>query len=142
MPYCTVADMISRYGQQDMILLSWREGAADGEINQPVIEQAIADATAEINGYIGGRYELPLSLVPDVLVRHCCDIARYLMSGDRTPETVQKRYDSVISYLVKVGKGDLSLGLSQGNPTEPSETIAMIQADGQVFNRKNSKGFI
>ena len=123
MPYCTVADMISRYGQQDMILLSWREGAADGEINQLVIE-------------------LPLSQVPDVLVRHCCDIARYLMSGDRTPETVQKRYDSVISYLVKVGKGDLSLGLSQGNPTEPSETIAMIQADGQVFNRKNSKGFI
>lgn len=142
MPYCTVADMLSRYGQQDMILLSWREGAADGEINQPVIEQAIADATAEINGYIGGRYELPLSQVPDVLVRHCCDIARYLMSGDRTPETVQKRYDSVISYLVKVGKGDLSLGLSQGSPTEPSETIAMIQADGQVFNRNNSKGFI
>ncbi|MCD1597865.1 gp436 family protein [Rheinheimera aquimaris] len=142
MPYCTVADMISRYGQQDMILLSWREGAADGEINQPVIEQAIADATAEINGYIGGRYDLPLSQVPDVLVRHCCDIARYLMSGDRTPETVQKRYDSVISYLVKVGKGDLSLGLSQGCPTEPGETIAMIQADGQVFNRKNSKGFI
>lgn len=142
MAYCTVTDMVSRYGQQDMVLLSWREGVADGEINQPVIEQAIADATAEINGYIGGRYELPLIQVPDVLVRHCCDIARYLLGGDRTPEAVQKRYDSVISYLVKVGKGELSLGLAEGTPASPSDTIAIIQSDGQIFNRKNSKGFI
>lgn len=142
MPYCTVTDMVIRYGLQDLIMLSWREGVADNELNQPVIEQAIDDATAEINGYIAGRYELPLAQVPDVLVRHCCDIARYLLGGDRVPESVQKRYDSVISYLVKVGKGDLSLGLSQGTPAEPSDTIAIIQSDGQIFNRNNSKGFI
>lgn len=140
--YCTALDMVSRFGEQDLILLAWREGIPDGELNTPVLEQCIKDASAEINGYIAGRYPLPLTAVPDVLVRHCCDIARYLLGGDRVPEQVQKRYDSVISYLVKVGKGDLSLGLAADQPTEPTGVIAVVESDGHVFGRRNSKGFI
>lgn len=140
--YATVADMVSRFGEQDLVLLSWREGAADGEINTPVVEQALADATAEINGYIGGRYKLPLSAVPAVLTSHCCSIARYLLNGDRAPEQVTERYNSVIKFLTSVGKGDLQLGLADDKPTQPTGTIATMQSDGLVFGRKNSKGFI
>lgn len=142
MAYCTVSDMVSRFGLQDMTLLAWRDGIAQDELNAPVIEQAIADATAEINGYIGGRYDLPLPQVPDVLINHACAIARYFLSGDRAPEQVKERYESVIAYLIKVGEGKLSLGLAANEPAEPSGTIAVMQADGHIFNRNNSKGFI
>ncbi|MEE2025031.1 gp436 family protein [Alkalimonas mucilaginosa] len=140
--YATVADMISRFGETDLALLSWREGAADGDINTPVVEQALADATAEINGYIGGRYKLPLSAVPAVLTSHCCSIARYLLNGDRAPEQVTDRYKAVIRFLEAVGKGDLQLGLADDQPAQPSGTIAVMQSDGLVFSRRNSKGFI
>lgn len=140
--YASVADMVSRFGEQDLVLLSWREGAADGVINTPVVEQALADATAEINGYIGGRHKLPLSAVPEVLIGHCCSIARYLLNGDRAPEQVTDRYNSVIKYLTAVGKGDLQLGLADDQPAQPTGTVATMQSDGLVFSRRTSKGFI
>lgn len=140
--YATVADMIVRFGEQDLVLLSWREGAAEGVINTTVVEQALADATAEINGYIGGRHKLPLSAVPEVLIGHCCSIARYLLNGDRAPEQVTDRYNSVIKYLTAVGKGDLQLGMADDQPAQPSGTIAVMQSEGLVFSRRNGRGFI
>jgi phage gp36-like protein len=140
--YASVADMVNRFGEQDLVLLSWREGVAEGVINTPVVEQALADATAEINGYIGGRYKLPLSAVPAVLSGHCCSIARYLLNGDRAPEQVTDRYKAVIKFLEAVGKGDLQLGLADDQVTQPSGTIAIMQSEGLVFSRRNGRGFI
>lgn len=140
--YASVADMVIRFGEDDLVRLSWREGAAEGVINTAVVEQALADATAEINGYIGGRHKLPLSAVPEVLIGHCCSIARYLLNGDRAPEQVTDRYTAVIKYLTAVGKGDLQLGMADDQPAQPTGTIAVMQSEGLVFSRRNGRGFI
>jgi phage gp36-like protein len=140
--YATTAAMISRFGTKDLMLLTEREDSTPGEINLSVLEQALADATAEIDSYLAGRYPLPLAAVPDVLERNCCDIARYLLLGDRAPEQVEKRYQAVVKWLTLVSKGDIQLGLSAGEPVSQSGTIAEIQSAGSVFSRASSKGFI
>ncbi|MCG9722113.1 DUF1320 domain-containing protein [Shewanella sp. Isolate7] len=141
--YATTAAMLSRFGEQDLILLTEREGSTPGEINLPVLEQALADASAEIDGYIMGRYTLPLASVPTVLERNCCDIARYFLYGERAPEQVEKRYQAVVKYLTSVSKGEISLGLDElGQSAGQSELTVSIESAGSVFGRQSSKGFV
>ncbi|MCZ4339652.1 gp436 family protein [Shewanella colwelliana] len=141
--YATTANMLSRFGEQDLILLTEREDSTPGEINLEVLTQALIDASAEIDGYIVGRYTLPLVTVPTVLERNCCDIARYFLYGDRAPEQVEKRYQAVVKYLTSVSKGDISLGMADtGESVDQSELTVVVESAGSVFSRQSAKGFI
>lgn len=141
--YATPDNMLSRFGEQDLALLTEREDSVPGEINFVLLEQALSDASAEIDGYIAGRYVLPLTTVPAVLERNCCDIARYFLYGDKAPEQVEKRYTAVVKFLTAVSKGDISLGLATtGETADQSELTVSIESAGSVFGRKSAKGFI
>ncbi|MCG9965209.1 gp436 family protein [Shewanella cutis] len=141
--YATPDNMLSRFGEQDLTLLTEREDSVPGEINLALLEQALRDASAEIDGYIAGRYVLPLTTVPAVLERNCCDIARYFLYGDKAPEQVEKRYAAVVKFLTAVSKGDISLGLATtGETAGQSELVISIESAGSVFGRKSAKGFI
>lgn len=139
--YATTQDMINRFGEEELQLLTDRDGSL-GAIADLVLDQAIADASAEIDGYLGGRYTLPLPSVPAVLTRICCDIARYLLHDERAPEQLQKRYEASVKFLRSLGNGELSLGQPDAGSSGPSNNLAQIESAGSVFGRKQSKGFI
>ncbi len=141
--YANPDNMLSRFGEQDLILLTERVDSVPGAINQALLSQALIDASAEMDGYIVGRYSLPLVTVPTVLERNCCDIARYFLYGDRAPEQVEKRYQAVVKFLTSVSKGDIGLGLDgSGDNVEQSELTVTIESAGSVFGRRSAKGFI
>ena len=141
--YASPDNMLSRFGEQDLVLLTERIDSVPGEINQALLSQALIDASAEIDGYIVGRYSLPLVTVPTVLERNCCDIARYFLYGDRAPEQAEKRYQAVVKSLTSVSKGDISLGLDgSGDKVDQSELTITIESAGSVFGRRSAKGFI
>lgn len=90
----------------------------------PYIEEAIADADAEINGYLCKRYPVPLTSVPDMITKLSKDIAIYnLMSRSGIDEgereaTYLARYKAAIAYLTKVAEGKLDLE-QQGTANKP-----------------------
>jgi phage gp36-like protein len=139
--YAVKADMLTRFGAEELVLLTDHDADA-GVINDAVLDQALADASAEIDGYLGGRYTLPLPTVPAVLTRISCDIARYLLHDEHAPERIEKRYDGAISFLTKLGKGSISLGMPDEGAASPSNNTAQISSDGRVFGRQNSQDFI
>jgi len=106
MIYCTVQDLTDRFSEAELTQLTDR--ANTGGIDYAVLDQAIADATAEINGYL--TTYLPLANVPANLVRIGCDVARYYLYDDAVTDQVQTRYDQAIKYLSQVAKGQISLG--------------------------------
>lgn len=128
MPYCTQTDLIDRFGETEITQLSDRAGL--GDLDSTVIDQAIADADAEINGYLSGRYAVPLASVPPVLVRIACDITRYWLFGQDVTVLVKDRYDQAISYLVKVANGTITFGPEP----EAQTSAAIIQSDARVFD--------
>lgn len=65
MPYTTEAELIERYGEEELVQLS----SDTNSIDSAVIDAAITDAGAEINGYLQGKYTLPLSETPDVIAK-------------------------------------------------------------------------
>jgi len=107
MTYATQADLVDRFGETE---LAQRTNRVDGlTIDTAVLGRALADADAEIDGYLAARYTLPLASAPVVLTRLAADIARYRLYDDGTPEAVRQRYEDAVSLLKRLSSGDVQL---------------------------------
>lgn len=138
MPYCTKQDMIDRFSEQELIELTDRDNL--GDINDTVIAQAIDDASAEIDGYLV-KYTLPLVVVPRVLIRANCDIARYFLYDDEASEQVIRRYEAIIKYLTQVSKGVINIGPDASGEKPQANDGAIVQSGGRIFGRSDN-GFL
>jgi phage gp36-like protein len=138
--YCAKQDLIDRFGENELVALTDRDNL--NVINETVLTQAITDASAEMDGYLGGRYELPLITIPPVLKSLCCNIARYKLYDEEASEQVTKRYDGSIKFLFSVSKGEISLGVDGSGSNAVSNDFASIESAGSVFARDKSTGFI
>ncbi|WKE64337.1 DUF1320 family protein [Gallaecimonas kandeliae] len=137
--YAALADMQARFGEDELIVLTDRAQA--GVIDQAVLDGALADATATIDGYLAGRYPLPLAQVPPVLVRLCCDLTRYYLYDEQATDQVTKRHDAALKMLDQMASGAISLGLDAADAPEGSN-LSEIQSAGTVWARANSQGFL
>jgi phage gp36-like protein len=126
MSYCTVDDLIARFGDTMLIQLT---GLPD-QIDYSVVATAISDASAEIDGYIGGRYSVPIigdAAAP--LLRIACDLAIYNLwkRVSRFSEPIQKAHDDAVAYLSLLGQGKISLGYTPP-PKVDYELVRMTQS--------------
>lgn len=131
MTYATIADLNVRFDESSLLRL----GDADQQ------NKALNDASVLIDGYIGGRYSLPLSNPPAVLTGLCCDVARYLLHDKNVPEVVKARYEQAVAMLNKFGSGKLSL-LPPSSDDNKSSDLVEFQSSPAMFGRDKSKGFI
>lgn len=142
MSYTTLADLITRFGKDELVQLSDRQIPLTGVIVSTVVDRAIADADAEIDAHLGGRYQLPLASVPVVIGRVACNLARYHLYNDNPTDEIRKRYEDGLKFLRDVRDGKISMGLDEsGGRATPSDGAEMNSA-GTVFGRKDSGGFI
>jgi phage gp36-like protein len=134
MAYAVQADLVLRFGEDELIGLTDRENT--GVIQASVVERNIADADAEIDGYLAGRYSLPLASVPPILNRLSSDIARYHLYGERVTDTVRKRYEDAVRLLRGLADGSVKLGIDGGSPVDSSTgDMATMIANTPVFSR-------
>jgi len=136
MAYCTVQDLIDRYGETEILELTDRDQS--GEVDETVAGRAIDDAAAEVDGYIGGKYDLPLSSPPQVLTRITADIARYRLYDNLATDEVRNRYEDALRFLKAVSKGEVSLGVSP--PPESSGSVH-VSKGRRVFDADGLEGF-
>lgn len=137
--YASVHDMINRYGETEMIQLSDR--ANTGLVDVVVVEAKLADASAEIDAYLQGRYDLPIVDVPVLLTRIAADIARYHLYDDRATEQVTQRYKDAVRFLESVARGTVHLGL--GATAQPALITGgpEVATPGRVFTRHSLREF-
>lgn len=74
------------------------------------LEPFIDAAESEVEAYLAGRYEMPLSTVPASLKQVIADIARYRIYADKVTELIQIRYEQAVNFLKSVSAGKASLG--------------------------------
>lgn len=133
MTYATQSDLETRFRQQELIDLT--DEANLGVIDAAAVAVVLADADAEINGYLAGRYSLPLAQTSPELVRLACDIARYKLYDARATEQVKARYDDAIKKLRDVSSGKASLGIDQASQPVAVAGGATISSGGRDFGR-------
>ncbi|MDA8254180.1 MAG: DUF1320 family protein [Betaproteobacteria bacterium] len=134
MTYATQADLESRYGAEEVLQLADRDG--DGVIDAGVIDQALRDADAEIDGYLGSRYQLPLATAPQIINVYACDIARYRLYASAATEEVRNRYQDALKFLRLAAEGKVMIGPSANGAAPLSAGSAEMQSGGRVFGRE------
>ncbi|MCY1286889.1 hypothetical protein D9M68_303310 [compost metagenome] len=132
MVYASRDALIERFGLDAVLVVADRDG--DGVVDDAVIDKALADASAELDTYVGRLYRLPLVTVPEVLSRLCCDVALYRLSADAGSYTEEKRkrYEDAERLLRRIASGEVTLGL----PTPPEE-----ESSGFAFFESQPKRF-
>lgn len=139
MGYATKQNLIDRFGQEELIQLTDRANA--GAIDDTVLNQAIADADAEIEGYLPGRYTLPLASVPPVLTRIACDVARYHLYDDHATEQVRTRYEDARKLLEGIASGKVQLGLPASAGAAPVAGAPAVSAPAREFTKDTLRDF-
>lgn len=128
MTYAVQQDLIDRFGADELAQLTDRVNGS--VIDASVVARALADADAEIDGYLAARHALPLSSVPPILLLTGCDIARYRLFGDRTTEEVRSRYDDAVRRLKGIATGSVVLpGAAALTPAVGSNTVMQRSPD-------------
>jgi len=120
MAYITSADLEGHISEQVLIQLT--DDQKTGTVNADIVTAAIADAGAEIDGYVATRYAVPVSPVLALIIKLARDITiKNLYSRRlRVPDDVRKNYESAISMLKDIAKGTLTLGVDPA-PAEASK---------------------
>ncbi|EDV5585186.1 DUF1320 domain-containing protein, partial [Salmonella enterica subsp. salamae] len=95
MMYAGAQDMRDRYNNLDELLI--QPGTDD--LNEKKLTQALNDAGALADSYLSAKYTLPLAVVPQVLVQHCCAIAFYYLCDQQASEQARDRYREALTWL-------------------------------------------
>lgn len=133
MPYAAQIDLESRFGADELAQLTDRVNGS--VIDAAVVGRALADADAEIDGYLAGRYRLPLASTPAVLVRIASDIARYRLY-DSVPESIRKRYEDAVRDLKAIATGAIVIDENAPLTPTPGQHEASVTQPSRprVFN--------
>lgn len=130
MSYATQADLETRFGAAEILQLADRDG--DDIADSGVVAGALAEADAEIDAHLAGRYVLPLATVPAILVRLACDIARYRLMADNPLEEARKRYEDARRTLESLAAGRVSLGLPAAS-TSTGNLVEIVTGRDKAF---------
>lgn len=143
MAYSALADTQNQIEEAKLIQLTDDEGL--GSVNEARVTRAIADADAEIDGYVGSRYVVPLSPVPDSIRRLSVELAIYNLYArrDKVPEHRVERYKGAVKLLEQIALGKISLGPSDPDGNPPESDAPEFSSDNPVrtFTRDSMSGF-
>ena len=109
MRYAARTTLETAFGAEELVQIADRDG--DGEPDATLLTAVLSRADVLIDGYLAGRYALPLAAPPPVLVAVAADLARYWLYDDAAPEQVRKRYEDALACLKDVASGKVLLAL-------------------------------
>jgi len=136
--YATVADLIARVGETEIIRLTDRADPPSGAIGVAVAEDALTAATAEVDGYLSTRMTVPLSPTPRLIRDLTVTLAwARLWTIDR-PETLQKDREAALATLRALADGSVSLGIPNPPPTTTGGPLAASST--RVFYDRSMRG--
>jgi phage gp36-like protein len=134
MAYAVLANFIALFGEREIIALTDR--AMTGTVNETLLNEAVAQASAEIDRKLASRYKLPFSRVTPALTRICCDMTRYYLSGAEANETdaVVARYKQALKDLDAVRDGREGLGLDEDAAPVTDSGAVRVNAPRRQFS--------
>ena len=143
MTYATLEEFKAAIPSRDLMMLTDLDGTADA-IDDSRILQALADASAEIDSYIGKAVALPLSAPPHILTVVCRDLAlhRLYVNVGHDMEAQKSLRADAIAFLREVASGATALGDDGTGKAEiTSPGVAMTDGPARLLTRDSLKGF-
>lgn len=142
--YCNESDIVpSLVGAIPMAQLTQDDPDAT-TTDTDVLDQLVEDAEAEVDSYLGYRFDLPLPSVPVLVARLSARITRYRLYTSRggAPEQwLTDDYNAALKTLEAIRDGKVSLGLTSAaadpGASPSSGKAVQTSSSAPVFGRDN-----
>lgn len=145
MSYSTITSVTKKINERTLIQLLNDEVRPEDEVDltdaaDVVVvrfNQAAADAQAEIDPYLIGRYTLPFASVPAMVVLISDAITKhniYKRRGD-VPESDENEYKQNVKMLEKISSGLIDLGVVDEPQNLSNEITTNKTASDRIFNK-------
>mgnify|MGYP000978433563 CR=1 FL=1 len=145
MPYCTLDDLIEVIPEERIIEMS-DDSEIPTSINNDNVDEAIAKADGDIDGYIGGRYSLPLTTVPQKIKDISVDLSIYYLWTRRperkVPEEIRAKYNDGIKKLKDIQDGKFLLGIAQMGSSGSGITGSDVRTNKTSADKKFTKDLL
>lgn len=138
MPYATQQDMLARYGMPRLVQLTDINVPMTGELVAAVLDARLADASAEIDGYLVGRMSVPLASPPEVIKLLCCRLAYYLLLGAGATDVDQADVKAARDYLKSVAKGEILLTAPDAVPAVAGAGAVLFEGGAKDWGREQA----
>jgi phage gp36-like protein len=124
-------------------LATYADQDNDGSPELLALETAILAAEAEIDSYLGSRYQLPLSEpIPPILAEVTLDLTLYHLAKvvpALLNEAVQEAYKHRIRWLERVVDGKVGLGVPVASIPDSINGGVVRYGPPRVMQRKHTK---
>jgi phage gp36-like protein len=127
MPYATRSDLEQRYAED--------VAQRDTVLHALAVDNALADASAEIDGYLSVLYQVPVTPVPASILRVACAIARYRLLGDAATETARKDYEDATRFLRSVVDGKARVEGAAALAGADGARLVEVSTSQRLFDR-------
>lgn len=149
MAYCTKDDILNIISERELFNLTVDNPTEDSVVDEVQVSGAIDYADNCINGFLRGKYKLPLEVIPDFISKLCADIAVYRLYGRRPqsmPDHIKENYKMSLDLLNKIQKGAFLLDTAQehieGNMQTPKPTFLTNKTkENRIFNNQRLDAF-
>lgn len=142
MPYATQQQLTDRYGAFMLVALTDRGAQTTGTIDPVVVARALADADAVIDGYLAGRYALPLTATQPLLTDIAQAITIWKLHTHETDPKIKTEYETALKQLREIGAGVIRLTAAGIEPPSSGGSGARITDRERPLTAENLKGFI
>lgn len=142
MTYTSLDQLTDRYGADMLTGLTDRASPPAGEIDADVVARALADTDALIDGYISGRYKLPLAETPPLLADLAQAVAIYKLHAHVAPEKIVKDYEAAVSTLKLISAGTVRLPVEGVEPAASGSSGVRTQDRERDITPENTKGYV
>ena len=140
--YCTIDDIEKHTSTPTLIQLTSDDG--QDEIDKTVVEESILYSSALIDGYLRGRYSLPLDICFPLLRVLAVDLSVYRLYSRRMqnemPEVIDSAYKNAIATLRDIQKGVISLQSENDTFESAGFNVDEYRTNKSIIDKLFNKG--
>ena len=142
MAYTSAALLIERFGESLIIQLTDRAEAPTGAVVASVITQALTDTDAVIDGYVAGKYALPMVETPPLIADIALLIAIYKLHIYQPDPKIELDYKMALKSLEGIRDGNIRLPVAGVAAAGTGGTGARVTDRKRPFEASKMTGFI
>lgn len=143
MSYTTLQNLTDRYGTEMLIGLTDRADVPTGMIDGDVVDRALANADALIDGHLAARIKLPMAETPALVRTLAEEIAIYKLHNGGVPPMIEADYKTALKSLESIARGLIKLPGTEGvEPAGTGGTGARLTDRDRPMSQTDLKGYI
>jgi phage gp36-like protein len=140
--YTDLDQLTDRFGAQMLVNLTDRSDPRTDAVDTNIVDRAIADTQAVIDGHLVGKYALPVSAVPPLIADLAAIIAIYKLHIYTPEEKIGEDYKQALRSLESIARGTIKLSIEGAPAAAGQSSGARLTDRKRPMTAANMTGFI